>query len=146
MRKTDPMYYSLDKLMSMLFSKSEQMEEDLKKESAIVDLSVKQLQCIELIYQMENPGLSELAEKLRITKPSVTVMIDKLEEHRYVERIKSDVDRRSAHVHLTEKGLVAGQLHDKLHQKIARELTKTLSESEKEIMVVLLNKAMQSFK
>ena len=57
-----------------------------------------------------------------------------------------DTDRRSAHVHLTEKGIIAGQLHDKLQQKIARELTKALSESEKEIMVVLLNKAIQSFK
>ncbi|MBN1951683.1 MAG: MarR family transcriptional regulator, partial [Bacteroidales bacterium] len=122
------------------------MEEDLKKESEIEGLSVKQLQCIELIYKMENPGLSELAEKLRITKPSVTAMIDKLEEHEYVLRVKSDFDRRSAHVHLTEKGKVAGQLHDKLHQKIARNLTKGLSESEKEIMVVLLNKAMQSLK
>ena len=140
------MYYSLDKLMSILFSKSEQMEEDMKKESAIEGLSIKQLQCIELIFTMENPNLSELAEKLKITKPSVTAMIDKLEEQGYVERIKSDVDRRSAHVHLTEKGRVAGQLHDKLQQNIARELTKSLTESEKEIMVVLLNKAIQSFK
>jgi DNA-binding MarR family transcriptional regulator len=140
------MYYSLDKLISILLSRSEQMEEDLKKESDIEELSIKQLQCIELIYKHENPNLSELAEKLKITKPSVTAMIDKLEENGYVERIKSDIDRRSAHIHLTSKGLTAGKLHDKLHQSIAQKLTKSLTESEKEIMVVLLNKAMQVFK
>jgi DNA-binding MarR family transcriptional regulator len=138
------MKYTLDKLMSILFSRSEQMEEDLKKESDIEELSVKQLQCIELISSMENPNLTELSEELKITKPSVTSMIDKLAEHGYVERIKSDTDRRSAHVHLTKKGIVAGQLHDKLHQNIAQNLTKTLTESEKDILVVLLNKAIQA--
>lgn len=140
------MYYSLDKLISILLARSEQLEEDLKKQSAIEELSVKQLQCIEIIFRLENPNLTELADRLKITKPSVTAMIDKLEEHGYVVRIKSDTDRRSAHVHLTTKGLTAGQLHDKLHQSIAQKITKSLTESEKDIMVVLLNKAFQSFK
>ena len=137
------MKYSLDELLSVLFSKSEQMEEDLKKQSAIEELSIKQLQCLEIIVEMKNPNLSELAEKLKITKPSVTAMIDKLEKLEYVERIQSDIDRRSAHIHLTPKGDVAAQLHIKLHHSIAQKLT---TDSEKDILIVLLAKAVQSFR
>jgi DNA-binding MarR family transcriptional regulator len=140
------MNYSLEKLISIFLRQSEEIEDDLKKESDLEGLSVKQLQCIEIIFQMGNPNLSELARKLNITKPSVSAMIDKLEENGYVERIKSDVDRRSAHIHLTNKGISAGQLHDRLHQNIAQRLTKFLTDSEKEIMLVLFNKAIQSFK
>lgn len=139
------MKHSLDELLSILFSKSEQMEEDLKKESAIEELSIKQLQCIELIIELQHPNLSELAEKLKITKPSVTAMIDKLEKLQYVERIQSDTDRRSAHVHLTPKGEIAAQLHHNLHHSIAQKLTSSLTESEKDILIVLLSKAIQSF-
>ncbi len=139
------MDYTLDKLISILLSRSEQMEDDLKRESEIENLSIKQLQCIELITEMQNPNFSELAERLKITKPSVTAMVDKLEANGFVTRIKSDTDRRSAHIHLTSKGEIAGQLHDNLHQSISKRLTKNLTKSEKDIMVVLLNKAILSF-
>ena len=31
-------------------------------------------------------------------------MVDRLEEHDFIIKVKSDSDRRTAHVHLTEKG------------------------------------------
>ncbi len=139
------MTLSLEELVKIILMRSEQLEDELKKESEIRELSVNQLHCIELIMEKGNPGLSELARSLKITRPSVTVMIDRLEDHGYVRRVRSDTDRRSAHVHLTDKGVRAGQLHDTLHRDIASMLTSALSEQEKEIMVVLLNKAMVEF-
>ena len=96
------------------------------------------------IHEIENPTLSELAEKLKITKPSTSVMVDRLEEHGYIQKIKSDSDRRSAHVHLTTKGDKAAHLHIDLHRKFASLLTQSLTDSEKDILVVLLNKAIKS--
>lgn len=138
------MSYTLDQVINILLSKSEQLEVDLKKESEIEELSIKQLQCIELIVELQNPTLTELSERLKITKPSTTALIDKLESWGYVQKVKSDLDKRSAHVHLTPKGEGAGQLHEKVHVAIARQLCQNLTDSEKEILVVLLNKAIQS--
>jgi DNA-binding MarR family transcriptional regulator len=100
------MKYSLEQVINLLLSKSEQLEVDLKRASEIEELSIKQLQCIELIVELENPTLTELSERLKITKPSTTALIDKLESWGYVVKVKSDLDKRSAHVHLTEKGKV----------------------------------------
>jgi DNA-binding MarR family transcriptional regulator len=139
------MKYSLEQVINLLLSKSEQLEVDLKRESEIEELSIKQLQCIELIVELENPTLTELSERLKITKPSTTALIDKLESWGYVVKVKSDLDKRSAHVHLTEKGKSAGKLHENVHHTIAKQLCGNLTDSEKEILIVLLNKAIQSF-
>jgi len=139
------MSFTLEQVINILLLKSEQLEVDLKKESEIEELSIKQLQCIELVIEFENPTLSELADRLKITKPSTTALIDKLENRGYLIKVKSDTDRRSAHVHLTSKGENAGQLHEKVHHAIAKQLSNNLTDSEKEILIVLLNKAIKSF-
>ena len=135
---------TIEELINIILSKSEQLEEFLKQKSDLKNLTARQLHCIELIHEMENPTLSELAEGMRITKPSASVMLDRLEEHGFIQKIKSDEDRRSAHVHLTDKGDRAAHLHVDLHKEFAGRLTANLTESEKDILVVLLNKAIQS--
>jgi DNA-binding MarR family transcriptional regulator len=139
------MNLTLEQVINLLLSKSEQLEVDLKRTSEIEELSIKQLQCIELIVEMENPTLTELSERLKITKPSTTALIDKLEGWGYVSKVKSDLDKRSAHVHLTPKGENAGKLHENVHHTIAKQLSRNLTDSEKELLIVLLNKAIQSF-
>jgi DNA-binding MarR family transcriptional regulator len=138
--------HSLEELINIILSKSEQLEEYLKQESDLKNLTIKQLHCIELIHEMVNPTLSELAIKLEISKASASVMLDRLEDNRYLKKITSDKDRRSAHVHLTNKGDKAAHLHVDLHIQFAKLLTAGLTESEKDILIVLLNKAILSLK
>lgn len=132
-------------LLSKLLKKSEQIEEEQKKNSSLSELTYRQLHCLELIDKLQNPTLTELAENLMITKPSTTAMIDKLAEKGYVRKVKSDTDRRSAHLHLTDHGEEAGALHEKVHIKFAKLLTKNLSDSEIDILNVLLKKALRVF-
>ncbi len=134
----------IDKLIDIVLKKSEQLEEEMKEQSDLKNLTLKQLHCIEIIKQENNPSLSELAEVLEITKPSMTIMIDRLAKHGYLDKVKSDQDRRSAHVHLTAKGIQASELHEKVHSEFASRLTKDLTKSETDILVVLLNKAIES--
>ena len=49
--------------------------------------------------------MKELAEKIHRTKPTVTVLIDKLVDLGYVVKEKSTEDCRVTFVGLTEKGL-----------------------------------------
>lgn len=136
--------YSIEELINKILSKSEQLEEKIKYESDLKNLTVKQLHCIELIHEMKNPTLSELTIKLQIKKPSTSVMLDRLEENGFLIKVKSDEDRRSAHVHLTDKGDKAAHLHVDVHKQFANLLTKDLTESEIDILKVLLNKAVKS--
>ena len=134
----------IEELIDIILSKSEKLEDEIKQQSDLKNLTLKQLNCIEFVNEMDNPSLSEIAIKLETTRPSTTVMIDRLEEHGYLIKVKSDSDRRSAHVHLTEKGIRASELHAEAHTKFAKQLTKDLTESETEMLVVLLNKAINS--
>lgn len=136
--------HSIEELINIILSKSEHLEESLKQESDLKSVTAKQLYCIELIHELENPTLSELAQGLQISKPSTSVMLDRLEENGFVRRIQSDSDRRAAHVHLTTKGDQAAHLHVDMHKRFAHLLTKDLTVSEKDILIVLLNKALQA--
>lgn len=136
--------HTLEKLIDILLNKAEQLEERMKEESNLKNLTTRQLTCIECIHTLKNPTLSELAEVLHITKPSASVMLERLEEHSFVRRVRSDIDRRSAHVHLTTKGDQAAQLHRHMHERFAQHLAGNLTSSEKDILVVLLNKAITS--
>jgi DNA-binding MarR family transcriptional regulator len=136
--------YTIEQLINIILCKSETIEEEIKLKSDLKNLTAKQLYCIELIHEMNNPTLSELAIKLKTTKPSTTVMINRLEEHDYIIKVKSDSDRRTAHVHLTEKGGKAAELHTQVHAHFAKLLTKDLTDSETDILVVLFNKAIKT--
>ena len=138
------MVNTIEQLINRLLHESEQMEEEIKQKSDLKNLTTRQLTCIELVHEMDNPTLSELAKELRITKPSASVMIERLAENGYVAKIKSDSDRRSAHMHLTPKGERAAKLHMEVHHNFADKLVEGLTESETDILLVLLNKALKT--
>ncbi|TCZ78280.1 MarR family transcriptional regulator [Paenibacillus albiflavus] len=52
------------------------------------------------------PGMkvSELSERLKISPPSVSQMVNGLEEKNYVERVTTKNDRRVVYIRLTEQG------------------------------------------
>ncbi len=52
----------------------------------------------------EGTRLTELAERLQITKQSIGELVDYLEAHGYVERLADPADRRAKLVRLTQKG------------------------------------------
>lgn len=139
------MAYKIDLLVDLILNKSEQGEENAKQTSELKNLTNRQLQCVDLVMELSNPTPSDLAQRLQITKPSASVLIDKLSDRGYLRKIKSDSDRRSAHVHLTQKGQKAAQLHSKVHENFAKVLTKELTDSEVNILEILLNKAVRSF-
>lgn len=138
------MQKTLEQILNTILHSSELMEEDLRQETELKQLTSRQLTCIECINEMKNPSLSELAEKMKIAKPSISVMIDRLEKNEFIYKVISDSDRRSAHIHLTVKGQKAAMLHNEIHAKIAELLTLEMTDSEKQILVVLLNKSILS--
>ena len=54
----------------------------------------------------------DLAERMRISRPTLTVMLQKMEKAGLVERVADDADQRFTHLHLTAEG--AAQ-HKRMH-------------------------------
>jgi len=91
---------------------------------------------------LHNPNITELARNLKLTKPTVKVAVDKFIEKDFLYKIKSDDDRRSAHLHLTEKGKLINQMHNYYHRRIAESLSRKLNREELDALVGLLNKGL----
>ena len=133
---------NLKGIISVLSNMFGQMEEAAKMQFNFSDLTHNQLNYIETIYRLGNPNITELSQVLKLTKPTVKVSIDKLIEKDYIFKVQSDEDRRSAHLHLTEKGKLINQMHDYAHGRIAESLSRKLTKDELIMLISLLNKVL----
>jgi len=118
------------------------MEDKAKLQFNFSDLTHNQMNYIETINKLGNPNITELAVVLKLSKPTVKVAVDKLIEKDYIFKVQSDEDRRSAHLHLTEKGKLINQMHNYAHKRIAESLCKKLNKDELNSLVVILNKVL----
>ncbi len=130
----------LVEIIAIFSHKIGQLEETAKEQFSYSDLTLTQMNYLETIYQLHNPNLTELASELNLTKPTVKVAIDKLIEKDYIYRVRSDEDRRSAHLHLTEKGKVINQMHDEAHRRMAEMIENNLDLAGQEELVMLLER------
>lgn len=131
---------NLTEIISVLSNLFLQMEEAAKMQFNLSDLTYNQMHYIETINSIGNPNITELALALKLSKPTVKVAVDKLIEKDYIFKVQSDEDRRSAHLHLTEKGKLINQMHDFAHKRIAEVLGKKLTTEELNKFILLLNK------
>ncbi len=137
----------MEKLVNSLAKFSRQiglLEEAAKEQFEFKELTLTQMNYLETISQLGNPNLTELASELNLTKPTVKVVVDKLIEKNFVQRVKSDEDRRSAHFHLTVKGKFINHMHDFAHKQMAEILTHQLDETEIKLLGTLLEKAFRT--
>ena len=116
------------------------MEEAAKDQFDFKELTLTQMNYLETISQLGNPNLTELAAEMHLTKPTVKVAVDKLIEKGFIYRVKSDDDRRSAHLHLTVKGKLINHTHDFAHKQMAELITHKLDETEVGLLGMLLEK------
>jgi DNA-binding MarR family transcriptional regulator len=80
------------------------VQKDTGASGELSKLTVHQLQYIDAIHQLGEPTITEIAEKLNITKASVTNGIKKLVALGFVTKTQSGEDRRVFHVSLTAAG------------------------------------------
>lgn len=101
-------------------------------------LTARQLDYLETINRLGHPAFSELAAELELSRPSVTAIIERFVSQGYVERVRSDEDRRSAHVHLTENGREIISMHEQAHVSIAGIFLRSLGRRELDELVKIL--------
>jgi DNA-binding MarR family transcriptional regulator len=116
------------------------IQEQVVREAGFSDLSMRQITFLELVQYMANPTPGELARELKISKPSVSALIERLEAAGYIRKVESDGDRRSYHLHLTEKGEQFSLAHDTVHHSLAQFITRNLDVLETSQLTRLVDK------
>ena len=72
--------------------------------------------------------MSDLVEAMRVTKPSASAMVVKLEEQGLVERVPCRTDRRAQHLRLTPGGAEVLREGEAVYQQAAEELRRVLGD------------------
>lgn len=114
--------------------------ETLKKDFFLRELSFQELHTIELIGNLEEPTMGQLAREGRVTQGTMSVMVKKLVQKGLVERSGSQEDMRVIKARLTEKGNKTYRQHREMHVKATREWLSLVSEEEQEIILMVLKK------
>lgn len=92
------------------------------------------------LYKNSKMTMKEIAAKINRTKPTVTVLVDKLEKLGYIKRELSNTDNRSTNVVLTKKGENFKTVFEKISKGLNEMLFKNLSEKEAKLLEELLQK------
>jgi DNA-binding MarR family transcriptional regulator len=108
-------------------------------------LTIHQLQYINAIDELGNPTITQLANKLSITKASVTAGVNKLIDLGYAAKKQAQDDRRVFRVSLT----VAGRQLTKAKYQALKEygefITSALSKDEARQLEAILTKLVKLF-
>lgn len=108
------------------------VEENILKRSDQTDLSISEIHMLEAVGKGKDRRrtISELAEVLNITLPSVTVAINKLMKKSYVEKVRGEEDGRIVYVSLTRQGRRIDSAHRYFHESMVRSIIRDMTESE----------------
>lgn len=137
MKPTQPAY-RLTELLEQVSHDMQAHEQEQIRHSELSRLSPAQLRYLDAVYHLENPTLSELAERLGSSKPTISVTVEKLTEKGFVKKVRSGDDRRSAHIHLTAAGAAAAREHDEIHRRFVKRMSRRLTAEEQRRLVELL--------
>ena len=134
------MQYTLVELIEIITIFIGDLETQFIKAYEEEGFTARQIAYIDMINELGNPNLGEIAKALNLSKPSVTAIVDKLENKGYIEKFQSDEDRRSFHVHLSNKGKELVKMHSETHNQIADMIQASLDSKDLKTLVAILNK------
>ena len=134
------MQYTLVELVEIITELIGDLEAEFVKKYQEEGFTARQIAYIDTINMLGNPNLGEIAKALKLSKPSVTVIVDKLASNGYIHKFQSDEDRRSFHVHLSTKGKNLVKMHGETHNKIVDMLQNNLDSKDLKNLVTILNK------
>lgn len=118
-----------------LFQEIMDIEEKALITSDFKNISVNDMHIIEAIGVDEARNMSTVARKMSVTVGTLTIAINGLVKKGYVNRVRSEEDRRVVLISLTEKGKKAYDHHKRFHEGMIEALMKDLDEQERGILV-----------
>jgi DNA-binding MarR family transcriptional regulator len=103
-------------------------------------LAVSESHAIEVLGIYGKMNMKALANRLAVTRGTVTATVDRLEQGGYAKRKTIAEDRRTYIIELTPEGKKAFEEHHKHHLRLMEELIPLLSKEETNTLITILRK------
>ena len=94
-------YQQVNDYLTSIFNNVLVIEEVSLRGSRFKDISIKEMHTIDVIGKFPEATPSKVSKELMVTLGTVTTSLNNLERKGYIERIRSDQDRRVVYLHLT---------------------------------------------
>lgn len=111
-----------------------------EKNLASLDLTPAELRIMRLLREQGSTPMHRFCQETMLSQPSITGIIDKLEDRGLVERVRSLEDRREVLIAITPKGDHAYQKGMDLHRQFVERALSNLKPDEVDVLVGLFKK------
>lgn len=139
-------YNTINEVLVKLFNEIMQIEEKAIITEEFKDISNNDMHIIEAIGKEEPKNMSTIAKSLSVTVGTLTIAINNLVKKGYVNRVRSEEDRRVVLISLSEKGVRAYDHHKSFHEEMVEATLEGLNDSETEVLVRALQNLSNFFK
>jgi DNA-binding MarR family transcriptional regulator len=133
-------FVRINKMLVEVYDDINRIEENSIKKGTFSDLSITEIHTIEAVGLYGSKTMSEIATELEITMGTLTIAVDKLIKKGYLERSRSDSDRRIVNVTLTKRGKLAYRIHEKFHLDMVQAIMLDFTQEEDEVLLTALGK------
>lgn len=138
-------YNQVNEILVQLFYSSNKIEERFLTTGEFKDLTVNDMHVIHAIGMNRQQNMSSLAKVVGVTVGTLTIGMNALVRKGYVNRVRSEKDKRVVLISLTEKGVLAYQRHEAFHRKIIEAIQSSLNEEQCKILIEALTSLARGF-
>jgi MarR family transcriptional regulator, 2-MHQ and catechol-resistance regulon repressor len=92
------------KAVTVILRASQAIQEAIRRDAANYDLNPTEFSVLELLYHKGDQPIQTIGKKVLISSSSITYVVDKLEQKKYVRRQGCPQDRRVIYAVLTDEG------------------------------------------
>jgi DNA-binding MarR family transcriptional regulator len=129
----DPFSAQLNEMLVNTYRSVLAIEEAMLMNLSGDNLSISEMHMIEAVADGGPDGrtVTDIAQALSISPPSVTMMVKRLEKKGFVVKAKCEKDGRRTYVRLSELGRRADISHRYFHRQMVRAVGRSIPEEEK---------------
>lgn len=138
-------YNSFNEILVRLFNDIMDIEEKALITEEFKDITGNDMHIIDAIGIGRPRNMSSVAKTMSVTVGTLTIAINSLVKKKYVERVRSEEDRRVVLLSLTDKGKKAYHHHQKFHDDMIKATVKGLSKDETLILVKAITNLINFF-
>lgn len=131
---------TLNEILVKLFRNINDIEERAIQTEEYKGVTTNDMHVVEAIGLGSPKNMTAVAKSLGVTTGTLTIAVNSLVKKGFVDRVRSEEDRRVVLVSLSAKGIRAYEHHQRFHEEMIEAVVGQLTEEEK----VVLEKALRN--
>lgn len=137
---------TLNEVLVKLFRNVNAIEEKAIRTEEYQDVTTNDMHVIEAIGLDTARNMTSVAKTLEVTTGTLTIAVNSLVKKGYVDRVRSEEDRRVVLISLSDRGEKAYLHHQKFHQDMIEAVVGELTEEEQQVLEKALTKLYAFFR